>query len=337
MSTTVATSNHQSAFVCLVAGMKNLINIQINSGKNVGLATVAESGSLEIAKTKSTRTARPTKDATALQTTSTISNTPNKKTKSTFNIPVTELFVSQKQKTTNKSSIRAKNLDMPKDLVKTLNTRITRRTKAAVAAANKKKPQQVLINTTPDIEDNATVKRKSPKIGNISKISPAGVTKAKSRRKLGSAKSKTINIIQLASTVAQQKLLPTANARGNQAIVEPSPQMQTNKRKRKINHVQDYEPIPEASATPPSAYSSSQGKSRKNIRLLKDIGANSNQLLKNQLTANTSNSKNLQKPRTAASFSPPLTRARLKHLNQEQQGKIVAISTPIVGIKKRKV
>ncbi|XP_037815163.1 serine-rich adhesin for platelets isoform X2 [Lucilia sericata] len=262
LSTSVTTPNHQSAFVCLVAQMKSLVNLQ---SKKQQTPNVVEGGNNETIK---------------------------------------ELYV--RKKPANRKSLTAREIESAKELSKSRTTRLTLNKRVSNSTTNNK---TTTLNTSKE-----NVKRTNAKSNNsISKSSTAAITKAKSRRKLGRAKSKTINLVNLASTRGKGKL---QNSVSMPAVVsnEATATATVNKRsrKRKLDPEED-------EITSPNKITSSKSLAlgaRKSTRLSKDMTSNT---FKSPIT--TTNLKTSQRtrknPTTVVCFSPPLTRSRLKHLAEQ--------------------
>ncbi|KAI8120770.1 hypothetical protein CVS40_8025 [Lucilia cuprina] len=287
LSTSVTTPNHQSAFVCLVAQMKSLVNLQ---SKKQQTPAAVEEGSNE---------------------------------------PIKELYV--RKKPANRKSLPAREIvSSPKDLAKSRTTRLTLNKRVANITTNNK--------TTTQNTSKENVKRTNAKSNNnsISKSSTASITKAKSRRKLGSAKSKTINLVNLASTRGKGKL---QNSVSMPAVVSnvatATATVNKRSRKRKLTAEEDEIALPTKIT---SSKSLALG-ARKSTRLSKDMTSNSTtKSIKSPITTTnlkTSHQRTRKNPTAAVvCFSPPLTRSRLKHL--AEQGKIITTNTATTEVKKRK-
>lgn len=292
------TPNHQSAFVCLVAHMKNLINIQstkmlASSSKGIG----GGGSGLDLHKAKSTRIAR-SKEA-AGHTTAIRSNQ-----RKNIDIPITEIFV------------RPKKFKSPAP-----QTLPPASKKSDLASGNRTAGN---VMQTPEV---------SKKMSNTIELS-GKVTKAKSRRKLTGAKSNMINLVQLVKSTSQ--LSPTIDT-GHSAADSIHNEILSGRRttrKRKIAAdiaTNKYMSITNIPATPTLRSST---RASKNARLSNDMPVAAANALNNKTLKYLEINASRVGQRTA-SFSPPLTRSRLKQLiGQDQMSK--GFTTPIVDIKKRK-
>lgn len=237
--------------------------------------------------------------------------------------PIKELFVRKKPA----KKQQQKEIDLIKELPKSRSTRLTSNTAknkrvsnaAAAAAANK-------INTT-----TTTTKRTNAKTSNNSKSSSTttvvAITKTKSRRKLGRAKSKTVNMINLAKSKAklQNSISMPAVVKAKTKTATTSTNKRSRKRKISLNE-DDIEGIEDQLETETISTKSLAPSARKSSRLSKDTtNQNSQQNTLKSKTLTTRKKSTVTSSLT--SFSPPLTRSRLKHL--EELGKITNTTTAV--------
>ncbi|XP_013118357.1 serine/threonine-protein kinase phg2 isoform X2 [Stomoxys calcitrans] len=261
------TPNHQSAFVCLVAHMKNLINIQ-----SVKMLTT---GSLELHRTKSSRNVR-TKD------------------KGNDNsLQMTDTSCSNLRKNIDEIFVRPKKFKSP----------------TAPMAANKKMDLITTGSRSIGSKTLETNDRATKKISQINELS-LQVTKAKSRRKLKGAKS------NITHPIKESQMLPTVDAGHTAAAAEMEATATAGGRR----------PNRKRASTPEIG----KGKSM-------TVAASTSKLRATKRLAGQQNESNLSgaNQQRIGSFSPPLTRSRLKQMMQQQQMPKEELLTP--DKKKRKV
>lgn len=231
--------------------------------------------------------------------------------------PIKELYVRKKPAT--KKSLQ---LEVSKELPKTRTTRLSSN------AVKNKRVSNTTINTLNHSKEN--VKRTNAKSNNLSKLSTVAITKAKSRRKLGRAKSKTINLVNLATTRAKGKLQTSVSMPAVISNEAKNTAATTSKRtrKRKIAHEDETEP-----PTKTASIKSLAPAARKSSRQTKDMTSTTTKQNPSQTTLKSSQKSTRKIPATVVCFSPPLTRSRLKHL--AEQGMIITSNTP-TDVKKRR-
>lgn len=307
LSTSINTPNHQSAFVCLVAQMKNLVNIHSKKSLAPTKSVKDLAPKMKANKTKYRRSGRTAIAAT----TTTISSTPNDKA-------ADECFAWQNLKPTKKI-ILGKSLAMEsaRELPKVRSTRL---------ASNALK-SKILSTTATNIRNKSkeNKKRTNAKINEIHKLPAAAISKAKSRKKQSHTKSKVVNIVALANSVkVKGKFQKTKSETNANLSTEPR-----KTRKRKLNAEADTE----AMSIKPSTLTtvSTATRTRKSSRLSsvkQTVAAN-----QKQISAIPWKKQRKDSHTSMACFSPPLTRARLKNL--EAQGKATLLT--VTEIKKRRI
>lgn len=259
---------------------------------------IAGGSGLDLHKAKSTRIAR-SKEAAGHTTTIRSNQRKN------IDIPITEIFVRPKK---FKSPA-------PQTLPPTSK-------KSDLASGNRTAGN---VMQTPEV---------SKKMSNTIELS-GKVTKAKSRRKLTGDKSNMINLVQLVKSTSQ--LSPTIDT-GHSAADSIHNEILSGRRttrKRKIATDIDtnkYMSITTNISATPTLRSSTRAS--KSARLSNDMPVAAANALNNTTLKYLEINASRVGQRTA-SFSPPLTRSRLKQLiGQDQMSK--GFTTPIVDIKKRK-
>ncbi|XP_005188246.2 uncharacterized protein LOC101892634 [Musca domestica] len=291
------TPNHQSAFVCLVAHMKNLINIQttkVGAGKATGGDMVVDGGS------RNTRTLRTKDKEYPIQI------------KKNMDIPMTEVCL---------RSNRFKSPAPPMSIAKKLDP---------TSGKNK-------------MQSNNNVSNKS--ITNNTSEFSGRVTKAKARSK--QLKGAKTEIVKLVKEQMRTSATPAKDAGHPTAAVRQANTNQRNTRKRKLTP----EVSSSNSTTTNSGKSSTTSSNKKDNFIVPPTPTlrsmtRSSRMAKQSMDVSAveksseTNCSRLGAKHRIGSFSPPLTRSRLKQImgpeQRDPQLKLFSPTVTATNVRKRK-
>ncbi|XP_036333098.1 putative GPI-anchored protein pfl2 [Rhagoletis pomonella] len=286
LTTIITSPSHQSAFVRLVAQMKNLVNINQRPSEQPQSKSSKKMGQLK--KRHTATRSRPSKAAVSLKLPQ-LRKTP-------VNLPLTQVFLRSRRQ----SFVQVKNLDLPTEL-------IIKKGKKVTADATSNNNTEAASKSTKDITNTTTKKAKR----NVSK-------------------SKVINIVAFAQEKgsAQKQSSGTTTTSKDELTtdnnVAPDSEVKLNQRKRKrIEAPSSGDEVVGSKVNDVIVNDSSEQDVlpplRKSARLSKDGGSTDLMKIGNlkKITVRKCKARSMSK-RSTDSFSPPMTRSRLKELMQNK-------------------